>query len=205
MSILINPNLAYILVVVGITLFLLSYVYTQSKALKYGMVVCLLAAGVEIFYLRVNLWAFLVVALCPLPFILAMRRGRVNNPLFLIPIIILPIAATFVFLDQESQPLQVNSLAGMTGILCAAVIWISSTSLRNVKGARLSDDPDSVIGLIGEVKTDIEPHSVGSVLVEGEIWQARSKEPVSAGRLVRVMRQDGFWLTVKEVEKPGKH
>ena len=82
-----------------------------------------------------------------------------------------------------------------------AVIWIASQSLRNVKGARLSDDPDSVIGLIGEVRTDIEPHSAGSVLVEGEIWQARSKEPIAAGRLVRVMRQDGFWLTVKEEEK----
>jgi membrane-bound ClpP family serine protease len=51
------------------------------------------------------------------------------------------------------------------------------------------------------VKTDIEAHSAGSVLVGGEIWQARSKNPISASSTIRVVRQDEFWLTVKKVEK----
>jgi membrane-bound ClpP family serine protease len=61
-----------------------------------------------------------------------------------------------------------------------------------------------VVGLIGEARTDIEPHSAGSVLVEGELWQARSKKNIFAGDMVRILRQDGFWLTVKKVEKLTK-
>lgn len=57
----------------------------------------------------------------------------------------------------------------------------------------------SIVGLIGEAQTDIEAHSASPVLAEGEIWQARSKKN-PAGRIVRVLRQDGFWLTVKKVE-----
>jgi membrane-bound ClpP family serine protease len=83
-------------------------------------------------------------------------------------------------------------------------MWLLSEGLRNAAGARVGNDPDSVIGLIGETQTDIEAHSAGSVLIEGEIWQARSKEPIPAGSTVRVLRQDGFWLTVKKVEKATK-
>lgn len=72
--------------------------------------------------------------------------------------------------------------------------------MRNAEGIRLSNNPDSVIGLIGETRTDIDVHSAGSVLVEGELWQARSKKTIPAGSTVRVLRLDGFWLTVKEVE-----
>ena len=50
----------------------------------------------------------------------------------------------------------------------------------------------------------IESHSAGSVLVDGGVWQARSKEPIPAGSTVRVLRQDGFWLTVKKVEQLTK-
>jgi membrane-bound ClpP family serine protease len=83
-------------------------------------------------------------------------------------------------------------------------MWIISEGLRNAEGARVGNDPNSVVGLIGETQTDIEAHSAGSVLIEGEIWQARSKKPIPAGSPVRVLRQDGFWLTVKQVEKITK-
>jgi membrane protein implicated in regulation of membrane protease activity len=36
--------------------------------------------------------------------------------------------------------------------------------------------------------------------VEGVLWQARSKKAIPVGSTVRVLRLDGFWLTVKELE-----
>ena len=76
--------------------------------------------------------------------------------------------------------------------------------MRSVEGAIRNNDPDSVVGLIGETRSEIEAHSAGSVLIEGELWQARSKEPIHAGSTVRVIRQDGFVLTVKEIERLKK-
>jgi membrane-bound serine protease (ClpP class) len=204
MAFLINPNLAHLLVVVGVMLLLLTNINPKSTMLKVGMVLCLVAAGVEFVYLKVNPWAFLVVALSPLPFFIAIRQARPQNPLFLISILMLAISSVFLFVDQNNRPVVNYGLAGFVSTLCSALIWITTDGIRNAEGARLSNDPDSVVGLIGEARTDIEAHSVGSVLVEGELWQARSKKPIPAGSTVRILRQDGFWLTVKEVEKLTK-
>lgn len=204
MAVFINPTLAPILVVVGVMLLMLSNLNLKSKVLRVAMVVSLFLAGVEIVFLKVNPWAFLVVALSPLPFFLAVRQGRAHNPLFLLSILMLAISSVFLFVDENGRPAGNYGPAAFVSIICAACIHIASESLRNREGSRASDDPDSVVGLIGEARTDIEPHSAGSVLVEGELWQARSKTPILAGSTVRILRQDGFWLTVKEVEKINK-
>ena len=83
----------------------------------------------------------------------------------------------------------------------SAILWITTQRLRNAEGARLSTDLDSFVGLIEETRPDVEPHSAGSVRVEGELWQVHRKRSIPAGSMVRLLRQDGFWLTVKEVEK----
>lgn len=204
MAFLTNPNLAHLFVVVGVMLVMLTNIHPRSTKLKVGMVLCLVAAGVEFFFLKVNPWVFLVVALSPLPFFIAIRQGRAHNPLFLLSILMLTIPSVFLFVDQDNHPVLITGIAGLVTILCASVLWISTESLRNTEGARLSNDPDSVVGMIGEVRTDIEPHSAGTVLIEGELWPARSKEPIPAGSMVRVIRQDGFYLTVKESGKSNK-
>lgn len=192
MAFLTNPNLAYILCVVGITLLFLADIYSQTTILKIGMVFCVIATVLGLLYLRVNPWAFLVVALSPLLFSSAVRQARPGNPLFLISIFMLVIGSYFLFVDQDNLPLVSNRVVWVS-VLSATFIWISTERLRNVEGVRLSDVPESPIGLIGETITDIEPHSAGSVLVDGELWQALSKEPIPAGNTVRVLRQNGFF------------
>ena len=204
MAFLTNPNLAHLLVVASVMLLLLTNINPKSTMLKVGMVLCFVAAGYEFVYLKVNPWAFLVVILSPLPFFIGVRQARPHNPLFLISIFMLTISSVFLFVDQNNRPVVNYGLAGFVSTLCGAFIWISTERIRNAEGARLSDDRDSVVGLIGEARTDIEAHSAGSVLVEGELWQARSKKPIPAGAMVRILRQDGFWLTVKAVEKLTK-
>jgi membrane-bound serine protease (ClpP class) len=199
MAFLTNPNLARLLVVVGVTLLLLTSINPRSIPLKVGMALCLIAAGLEFFYLKVNPWAFLVVAISPLPFFIAVHQARAQNPLFLISILMFIMGSVFLFVDPNGRPVDLG-LAGFVYVLCASVLWIATEGLRNAEGGRLHNDPDSVVGMIGETQTDIEPHSAGSVWVEGELWQARSKKPIPAGSTVRVLRQDGFWLTVKQVE-----
>lgn len=199
MAYLVNPNLAYVLIIVGITLFFLVQLNPKSKNLKIGMAVFLAAAVLELLFIRVNPWAFLGVALSPFIFMYAVRQGHPHNPLFLLSIGLLVLGSFFLFMDQENQPLVSLRLAWVS-VLSAAITWISTERLRNVQGGRVSNSADSVVGLIGKTMTDIEPYSAGSVLVDREVWQARSEKPIPAGSTVRVLRQDGFWLTVKQVE-----
>ena len=203
MAFLSNPNLACILVVVGITLIFLANINSKTWLLNIGIVFCFIATVLAFLYLRINPWAFLVVALSPFAFASAVRQARPQNSLVIISIFMLTIGSFLLFVDQDNQLLTSNRWAWVS-VLSATIIWISTERLRNVEGVRLSNDPDSVVGLIGETQTAIEAHSAGSMLVDGDLWQARSKEPVPAGNTVRVLRQDGFWLTVKKVEKLTK-
>ncbi len=201
MEFLINPNIAYLLIITAVMLSLWAFNDPKSTWQKVGMVLCFAAAGYEFVYLKWNPLALLVVALSPLPLFIAIRQARLNSPLFLITILMLTMGSTFLFVDQNNRPVANYGLAAIVSVFCSTFIWIGIGRMRNGEGVRLSNDPDSVVGMIGEVRTDIESHSAGSVLVDGELWQARSKNPIPAGATVRVLRQDGFWLTVKEVEK----
>ena len=146
MAFLTNPNLAQLLVVIGVTLLLLTNIHPKSRMLKVGMLLCLAAAGVEFVFLNVNPWAFLMLSLSPLPFFLAVRQGRAQNPLFLLTIFMLAISSVFLFVDQNNHPVVMSGPAGFVSTLCGAVIWIAGEGPRNVEGARLSNDADSVGG-----------------------------------------------------------
>jgi len=204
MEFLINPNLAYMLVVVDGMLLMLTNVYPKSNSLGIWMALCLTATGIEIFFLEVNLCALLLAMLSTLLYSVAARQANIHNPLFLISIFLLMISSVLVFVDQRDRPAVSLRLPEFVSVFCGEILWITTARVRNAEGIRLSNDPDSIVGLVGEVRMDIEPYSFGSVLVEGELWQARSKNPILAGNMVRVLRQDGFWLTVKKVENLSK-
>ena len=174
MAFLTHPNFAHLFVVAGVILLLLSDINPKSTTLKVGMLLCFAVAGYEFAHLRVNLWALLLAVLSPLPFFIAARQARPQNPLFLISIFMLTISSVFIFMDQNNRPVVNIGLAGFVFTLCGAFIWLGTERLRIVEGARLSNIPDSVIGMMGEARTDIEAHSAGSVLVDGELWQAHS-------------------------------
>ncbi|HET9907773.1 MAG TPA: NfeD family protein [Anaerolineales bacterium] len=201
MEFLINPNFAYVLIVTGVMLSLWTFNEPKSTRQKAGMVVCFVAVGYELFYLNWNPLALLIVAISPLPLFLAIRQARFQSPLFLLTILMLTMGSVFLFVDRNNLPVVNYGLAAIVSVFCATFIWIGIGRMRNADGIRPSTDPDSVVGLMGVVQREIELYSAGSVLVDGELWQARSKKPIPAGATVRVLRQDGFWLTVKEVQK----
>jgi len=204
MEFLINPNFAYLLIVTAVALALWILNDPKTTWQRAGMLVCVAVAGSEFIYLKGNPLALLVVTLSPLPFFVAIRQSHGNSPLILITSLMLTIGSAFLFVDQDNHPVVNHSLTGPVSVFCAVFIWISSGRLRNVEGTMLSNHPSSLLGLIGQVQIDIEPYSTGSVLVNGELWLAQSKKPISAGATVRVLRQDRFWLTVKKVENLPK-
>jgi membrane-bound serine protease (ClpP class) len=56
---------------------------------------------------------------------------------------------------------------------------------------------ETLIGAVGSVLTDCAP--MGTIRVHGEVWQARSDVPVSAGQDVRVTARDGLTLLVEPI------
>jgi membrane-bound serine protease (ClpP class) len=54
---------------------------------------------------------------------------------------------------------------------------------------------EGMVGLTGVAKTALAPQ--GQILVRGEIWDARSTEPIEPGTAVQVTRMEGLKLHVK--------
>lgn len=54
-------------------------------------------------------------------------------------------------------------------------------------------------GEVGVARTDINPE--GRVLVHGEWWNAKSKEPIPVNSKVRVVKAKGIVLEVEKVEE----
>ena len=199
MEIIINPKVAYLLIFAGVMLLLIMFNDTKYSWPKVGaMAFCLLAGLAEFLLLDGNPWAFLIVVLSPLPYFIGMRQGRLHNPLFLFTIFMLTIGSAYLFADASGRPLVNLGLAGIVSVFGGLLIWFI------IERAQKADTPqrisDTQVGMTGEVWIAIEPFSIGSVRIEGELWQARSKEILPAGTLVRVTQQHGVTLTVKKIQ-----
>jgi len=199
MEIIINPKVAYLLIFTGVMLLLIMFNDTKYSLPKAGaMAFCILAGIAEFFVLDGNPRAFLIVVLSPLPYFIAMRQERLHSPLFLVTIFMLTIGSAYLFADENGRPFANLGSVGMVSVFGGLFIWL--TVARKRTAAKAPFIGDTLVGLTGEVWVAIEPFSIGIVRIEGELWQARSQKPIPAGRTVRILRQDGSVLTVKEIQ-----
>jgi len=199
MEIIINPTVAYLLIFTGVTLLLIMFNDTKySLPRTVAMAFCILAGVAEFFALDGNPWAFLIVVLSPLPYFVAVRQERLHSPLFLFTIFMLTIGSAYLFVDENQRPLANLGIAGMVSVFGGLFIWLMIQRAQTAGKSQLIGD--TLVGVTGVVWIAIEPFSIGSVRIEGELWQARSKEILPAGTLVRVIRQEGVTLTVRKIE-----
>lgn len=199
MEFLINPNIGYLSIVGTVAFVMLTFVIPRSRIPIVGFVICLALTWYEISQLKATPWDLIIVVLSPIPFYVAVRTSHLHYPLLFLSLMALTIGSYFIFTDQNGTPtvnLTLVEAVSLLSALFALVAYYRQKQKQNEKGIY---DPDSVVGLIGEARTEID--SSGLVLVEGEIWRARSKTPIPAGSAVRVIRSGGGLLTVQKAEK----
>jgi membrane-bound serine protease (ClpP class) len=81
-----------------------------------------------------------------------------------------------------------------------ALLVIAFTLVSNVKRAarnKLQAGAPGMVGQMAEVREEIGAEQPGRVLVNGELWSARSKEPLMPGARARVLAVDGLTLEVE--------
>ena len=202
MTFLIDPNIGYLSIVGAVAFVMLTFVMPRSKTPIVGFVICLALTWYEISQLKANPWDLIIVVLSPIPFYVAVRTSRLHFPLLFLSLIALTIGSYFVFTDQNGTPtVNLNLVMGVS-FLSALFAWAAYNRQIQKQNEKGIYDPDSVVGLIGEARTEID--SSGLVVLEGEIWRARSKTPIPAGSAVRVIRSGGGLLTVEKAEGLSK-
>ena len=199
MELIVNQQVAYLLIFTGVMLLLIMFNDTKYSLPKVGaMAFCFLVGIAEFFILDGNPWAFLAVVLSPLPYFIAMRQERLHSALYVLTIFMLSIGSAYLFVDENGRPLAKLGLAGMVSVFGGLFVWFLVQRRQTTSKAPLIGE--TLVGMTGKVWVAIEPFSPGSVRIEGELWTAESKEIIPAGTLVRVIRQKGITLTVKRVE-----
>jgi membrane-bound serine protease (ClpP class) len=194
MDILLQPNVAYLLLVAGLSMAIMAVLTPGTGILEAGAVLALLLAGWGIYNLSINAWALLILLFGAGAFVMAVRYPRQWIYLALM-ILALVTGSAFMFRSENWMPAVNPVLALVVSSVVSGYFWVATRKVLESERARPIHDLTTLIGAIGEAKTNV--YQEGSVQVAGELWSAYSEEPISAGARVRVVSREGLILKVE--------
>jgi membrane-bound ClpP family serine protease len=76
MEFLLDPNIAYLILLAGVFLGLLAVVTPGTGVFEVGTFFCLALAGYAVYNLSINLWALVILVLSVIPFVYAIRKPK---------------------------------------------------------------------------------------------------------------------------------
>jgi membrane-bound serine protease (ClpP class) len=195
MEILVDPNVAYLLLIVGFVLAIMALFAPGTGVLEVSALFVLFLAGWDISQQALNLWALALLVLGVVPFILAVRKSH-NLAFLVVALAAFVIGSAYLFQGATWYQPGVNPvLAIVVSIIASGYLWIATTKVLETDKLKPRHDLAKLIGDVGEARTDI--HSEGSIQLGSELWSARSDAPIRAGSKVKVVKRDGFILEVE--------
>jgi membrane-bound serine protease (ClpP class) len=198
MEILLDPNIAYILLVLGSILLLMAIVTPGTHLMEGGAILLLALAGYAIYNLGFNLWALIVLVLSLVPFIYSIQKPK-RELILALSLLGVIIGSVYLFPSKGWLPAVNPLVALVVSVLSAGFLWLAVRKGMQAHHARPLQDLSTLIGKTGQAKTRVEDD--GSVQVAGELWSARSEKPIQAGSRVRVVSREGFVLIVTPEEQ----
>lgn len=195
MDFLLEPNIAYLILLGGILLGLLALVTPGTGLFEIGAFFCLALAGYAVYNLSFNVWAIILLGLSIVPFIYAIQKPK--RELYLaISIFLLIVGSIFLFAVDGWKPAVNPIVAFVASGLMTFFLWIAVRKTVQAAVVRPTHDLEALIGSSGEARSKI--HEEGSVFVAGEMWSAKSDKSIPAGSAIRVVRREGFVLVVEK-------
>ena len=193
-----NPNIAYILLILGF--YGLIFELSNPGAILPGVIggICIILAFYALQMLPVN-YAGLLLILLGLGLLIADIKVPSYGLLTVGGIVSMTLGSIMLFRTPGSF-LSVSWPVILAAVITTAAFFIFAIGMA-IK-ARLTKPVSGKEGLVGErgvARTPLEPS--GMVLVHGELWQAKSDEPVGEGEEVEVVAVEGLKLKVKKVDR----
>lgn len=203
-DLLLNPNVAYLLLVAGLWMIMLAIVSPGSGIFELGAVIALLLAAWGVVNLPINYWALALLVMGIIPFILAVFKSR--RVIYLIlSIIAMVIGSSFLFKGEGWMPAVNPILAVLTSTATGGYFWLVTRNALELRRTLPPHDLARLVGAIGETQSPILDE--GTVHVMGELWTARQANPtgeeIPARAKVRVVGRQGFVLMVEPFERKG--
>jgi len=197
MNIFLDPNVAYLVLVVGFLLGVLALFTPGTGFLEIGTLFAMFLAGYSVYNLPINVWALIILLVGVVPFLLALRKFK--QWYWLIPAIVsIIVGSIFLFRTETGAPVINPILASVVSVLATLLLWFLGRKTIDAMRAIPNQDLSRLIGMIGEARTDITLE--GTVYVAGEEWTARSDKKIRAGSQVKIINRDGLILMVEPIK-----
>ncbi len=197
LSVLTNPNIAYILMSIG-WLGILMELY-HPGAIFPGVVgaICLILGFYSLQTLPINYAGLALIGLAILLFILELKI--VSHGLLTIGGAIAMVIGSVMLIDsaEPGARISLTVILAMVGTVVAFFILAMALALK-ARSRRPVTGDEGLIGQIGHAKSSFD--ATGMIYVAGEYWQASTTVPVADGARVQVIAKNGMVLTVKPVE-----
>lgn len=195
LSVITNPTVAYLLLMIGIYGLLLEGYSPGSLVPGTVGAVALLLALYALQVLPVN-YAGLLLIILGILLIVAEAFAPSFGILGLGGIVAMIIGSIILMdTDVPGFTIAIELIAAMalaSAIVLAALVYLASSAWRRpvVSGA------EEVGGATGRALEPVSPDG-GTIMMLGERWRARSDEPIPPGTAVRVIRRDGLTVHVE--------
>jgi membrane-bound serine protease (ClpP class) len=196
-----NPNIAYILMMIGLAG--LYFELSHPGAIFPGVIggIALILAFFALQTLPVNYAGILLIVLAIIFFIMEMKIASYG--LLSIAGIVSLLLGSLMLFEGSTPDMRLSLRVLLPTLVLVSGFFILVASL--VFRAQISKPTTGSMGLVGEigvVKKALTPE--GKVFVHGELWNARSKEPVDENTKVRVVNVYNLVLEVESVAKQSK-
>ena len=194
LGIITDPNVAYILLMIGIYGLILEF-YNPGMGIGAVVgVICLLLGAFALQMLPINYagLALLIVGIG----LLAAEAFSPSFGVFGVGGVIAFVIGSIILMDTDLPGYQISYpiIAAFAFVSVGVAVFALGAALRARK-ARSATGKESMIGGRAEVIDDFEGE--GRVRAFGEVWQARGEQPLAKGDRVEIVGVDGVWVLVE--------
>jgi len=197
MNFLLDPNVAYLILVIGVLVGMLALFTPGTGVLEIGALFAIFLAGYAMYNLPIRAWALVLLVVGVVPFFFALRKTK--QWYWLIPAIVSTVVGSAFLFKSTTSATAINPFfAALVSIVAVVMMWFIGTKSLEAMRLRPSQDLGRLKGQLGEARTDILAE--GTVYVAGEEWTARSEKRISAGSRVKVLGREGLVLLVVKAE-----
>jgi len=195
LAIITNPNIAYVLMLVGIYGLILEF--SNPGTILPGVVgtISLLLALYAFQVLPIN-YAGLALVGIGLAFIISELFVTSGGILGMGGVVAFTVGSIMLF-DDEYIAVSIPLIGGTALVAGGFMLWILK-KFSTLRHRQVVSGAEYMIGRYGEVLEDFSGR--GRVEIDGESWLAETRAPVSAGQKIRVKAIDQLVLKIEPVE-----
>jgi membrane-bound serine protease (ClpP class) len=195
---LITPNVAYLLLIIGIWSAITAFIMPGSGLPEAIAAVCLVLSITGLVQLPVNYIGLLMIALAFVLFFLEFKLVS-HGALTVGGVVSFAIGSILLVPATEVRPGVSLLVVGIASLATLGFFSLAvAAALRSRKLPVVTDPQVRLLGARGIVKQPLSP--VGTVQVKSELWTAVADEPLAAGDPVVVTKIEGLRLRVAKAK-----